>query len=145
MSYLQNCARHWFEMKSNALNFWRLIQELFWRAPYFKSKNKTSFQFMRNERGKSVPPYGGPPPLVPHERKVCFCFWNMVRAKKVSELIFKNWVCLISFPVRFKAVTYAVLQIWRLMKLLKSDVFFFNFQRTGTLPPLGALVKLPNS
>ena len=23
--------------------------------------------------------------------KVCFCFWNVMRAKKVSEIIFKNW------------------------------------------------------
>ena len=52
---------------------------------------------MRNEGGQSAPalcagpPMGARPPSDPHEMKVCFCFWNVMRAKKVSEIIFKNW------------------------------------------------------
>ena len=83
---LQNCVRHWFEMKSNALNFWRLFQKLFLARTIFQ-KQKQNFISKWMEGGKARPRFAwatewGPTPSIAFEMKLCFCFWNLVRSKK---------------------------------------------------------------
>ena len=46
------------------------FRNFFWSAPNFKNKSKVSFQRQYL------------PPSIHFEMKFCFCFWNMVRAKK---------------------------------------------------------------
>ena len=74
---LQNCVRQWFEMKSNTSQFLKIISETFLARITFQ-KQKQTFISWGSERGAKRaralrgPPYGGPPPFVPHEMKVCF-------------------------------------------------------------------------
>ena len=86
------------------LNFWRLFQKLFWRAPHFKSKNKPSFHEERRgagphrgaraKRGRALPPL-----FLPLMKwKFCFCFLNGsfengVRAKKSFWNDFSKMEC----------------------------------------------------
>ena len=59
-SHLQNCVHHWFEMKSNALNFWRLIQELFLARTIFQKQKQNFISIHAEREGAKRAPLWGP-------------------------------------------------------------------------------------
>ena len=112
--------------------FGRLLQKLFWRAPYFQSiiqKAKTKlFIFIgewkrgaKRARALRGPPFGGPPPLSIPQWKWKFCFWFLNDALNVGCAPKSFWNDLPKMECvwfHFKPVPHAILQIWRFIKLL---------------------------
>ena len=87
--------RHWFGMKWNtsqllANDFRNLfvMRTHFFKSIIQKARRQNFPSFFRERKGAG-PQRGARakrgralPSSIPHEMKFCFCFWNMVRAKK---------------------------------------------------------------
>ena len=114
MSYLQNCVRHLFEMKSKTLQFfWRLFQKLFGMTTWI-SKAKTKLRFMGNGGGQSAPALCAGPlmgaRLHSSWNEVSFLLWKFMWARQKS--FWNSLQKLKRFWFHLKPVTFAILKVW---------------------------------